>query len=109
MVSFSWLAAPYWALEVFSTRKNFSGNRLLGSERLNRRGLHVWRSRLAHKMAWRRRARLAHLLAPEDRAFFAENGYVEKRNLLPEADFRRLVEEVMALEVPAREMREGTR
>lgn len=103
----SWLLAPLWPLQIFTSKKNIRSNPILGSERLNRRGLHVWRTRLAHRLAWRRRARLAHLIGEEDRRFFDRNGYVEKRSFLPDDVFRSLVTEVTALTAPANEMQEG--
>ena len=101
------LRAPLWPLEIFSARKNFVGNPILSSERLNRRGLHVFRARLAADLAARRRARLARLVSAEDRAAFERDGFVAKPGFLTEADFAALAREVMALEAKATEFREG--
>ena len=101
-----WLMTPIAAARVFSGAKSFA-DPILGSERLNRRGLHVWRTVLAARLADRRRARLARLVPAEDRLFFAENGYIEKKDFLPVASFAALVSEVMAITAPAREMKEG--
>lgn len=101
-----WLLAPLDAGRIFSGSKTFA-NPVLGSERLNRRGLHVWRTRLAHRLADRRRARLAHLVSAGDREDFARDGYVAKENFLPPDVFQALVAEVLATAAPARENREG--
>lgn len=106
MTALRYLLAPLWAAQLFTSRKSFSGG-LLGSERLNRRGLHVARVRLAERMAWRRRAGLSHLVSPEDRAAFERDGYIEIRDLLPPEHFRALLEEVRSYRGPAREMTEG--
>lgn len=102
-----WLLLPWWALEVFTGRKSFVGNPILGSARLNRRGLHVWRSRLAGRMAERRRRRLAAGVDAGDRAAFARDGFVARPQVLDPALFARLRAEVAAYEAPAYEFREG--
>ncbi|MDR4305591.1 phytanoyl-CoA dioxygenase family protein [Chelatococcus sambhunathii] len=102
-----WLMAPIWAAQILTGAKSFCDNRILGDERLNRRGLHVWRIRLANRMADMRRARLAERLDPADREEFARNGFIMKRNFLPEAQFRALVAEVENTKAPVREMKQG--
>ena len=42
-----WVMLPVWIGQVFSSEKSFHHNPILGDEKLNRRGLHTWRSRLA--------------------------------------------------------------
>ncbi|MFT8243252.1 phytanoyl-CoA dioxygenase family protein [Roseomonas sp. BN140053] len=102
-----WLLLPWYAGQVLTGRKVFSGNPILGSERLNRRGLHLWRVRLAGRLAAWRRKRLAHLVSPEDRAAFARDGFVEVPELLPPAAFEALAQHLGTLVAEAREMREG--
>ena len=102
----SWVAAPLDALRVLTGAKSFRSS-IIGSEALNRRGLHVWRSRMAYRLAARRRRRLEHLVAPADRDAFARDGAVTKPDFLPPELFADLVRQVHALRVPAREMREG--
>jgi hypothetical protein len=102
-----WLLAPVWAAQIFTGAKSFADNGVLGSERLNRRGLHVWRVKLTYAMAERRRAKLAHRVPSADRAAFAQNGFIEKRNFLPEALFRDVVAELDSVAAPAREMKQG--
>lgn len=101
-----WLAWPFAAARVFTGAKSF-GLPVIGDEALNRRGLHVWRTRLAHRLAEGRRRRLEHLLSAEDRAAFARDGVVIRPGFLPRPVFDDLVREVLALVAPAREMREG--
>ncbi|WP_275790916.1 phytanoyl-CoA dioxygenase family protein [Pararhizobium gei] len=97
---------PFGLLQVVTGKKDFRGP-VLGSERLNRKGLHVWRVKTTARITDWRRGKLKHLVSDVERAFFAENGYMERRNLLPDAEFKALVAEVEALKAPAREMREG--
>ena len=101
----NWLAAPLWPLEIFSATKAFT-NPLLASERLNRRGLYAYRVALAHRLADRRRRRLARLVTPEERHQYDEAGAIVTRPLAP-ADLAALQAEVNALRAPAYEMREG--
>jgi hypothetical protein len=102
-----WLMAPVWAAQIFTGAKSFCDNRILGSQRMNERGLHVWRIRLAHRLAERRRGRLGLRLAPEDREAFARDGFILKRDFLPDDTFRALVEEIGRTEAPVREMKQG--
>ncbi len=89
-----WLAAPFWIFQVFTGAKTFGANPILASPTLNRNGLHAWRTRLAHHVADRRRARLRHLLTADELAAFRTNGYLVKRDFLPAADFAALVGEI---------------
>jgi hypothetical protein len=92
----AWLLLPLWLAQVFTARKAFSLNPILGSVRLNRRGLHAWRTRLAHRLAAGRRAKLQGLLTPDERAAFERDGFLVKRDFLPAAEFAALLAEVGA-------------
>lgn len=99
---------PVWAMQVLGPTKSFARNPILGSPRLNRMGLHRWRIDTAHRMAaWRRRG-LARAIGEEAVHEFAAQGYFLRRNFLPPEIWDRLKEEVAALRMPAREMREGS-
>ena len=98
------LTVPLYAVRVFTGSKTFN-DPILGHEKLNRRGLHVWRTVLAHRMSDMRRRRLEHLVSEVDRAAFAQDGFVMKPHLLPPDTYRELVDQLMRLEAPAREMR----
>ena len=74
----SWLMAPIHVAALVTSAKSFRDNPVIGSPTLNRAGLHVARMRLAHRMAERRRERLAPLISNEDRAAFARDGFVIK-------------------------------
>ena len=80
---------------------------MLGSRRLNRAGLHLWRIRFAHWLAWRRRRRLAGSIPPEIRDQFDRDGFVLLPNFLPEGDFRRLQSAILQSEFECREHRQG--
>ena len=98
---------PWYAISIFTGEKSFRRNPILGSVRLNRRGLHVWRVKLAARIvAWRRQY-LEYMISDEDRNAYDANGYIEKRGLLPPDLFAALVTEIENLRVPAREMYEG--
>ncbi len=107
MSPLSYLKAPIWVLGLAGTDKSPRKNPILGSERLNSWGLHKKRVRIAADLAAARRARLAHDLDPEQRAFFDENGYFLVRNFLPEDVYAKLKEEVFNQPLEAREMRQG--
>ncbi|RVT91171.1 phytanoyl-CoA dioxygenase family protein [Sphingomonas crocodyli] len=101
------LLAPWWAAELLTGAKSFLDNPIIGSQRLNARGLHGWRVATAHAMAARRRAKLAKALSPEDLASFTENGFVAVQNFLPPETFAQLRDQILAFEGPAREMIQG--
>jgi hypothetical protein len=101
------LWAPWWLLQLGTGAKSFADNPLIGSRRLNEAGLHVARVQLAHRLAWSRRRRLAHLLPPDDRTAFARDGFIEKHGFLPADTFARLRDAILAHPAPAREMVQG--
>ncbi|MCJ2188348.1 phytanoyl-CoA dioxygenase family protein [Novosphingobium beihaiensis] len=101
------LLSPLWALQLLTGAKSFLDNPLIGSRRLNARGLHVKRVKLAASLcAWRRR-RLAHKVRPEWRAAFDRDGFVMIPNVVPPEQFPTLRRALLAYEGPAREMRQG--
>ena len=103
----SWLLMPAHLAAVATRAKSFRGNPVIGSPALNRAGLHVARMRLAQRMAEWRRDRLAPLLSDQDRAAFARDGYILKRDFLPAAVYAAVRREVVAFAAPARQQVEG--
>lgn len=101
------LAAPFWIVQLATGAKSFLDNPLIGSKRLNRLGLHAARVRLAHWLAWRRRARLASRIGADEREQFARQGFVAIENYLPAPQFAALREAVLRQQAPAREMLQG--
>jgi Phytanoyl-CoA dioxygenase (PhyH) len=98
---------PFWTLALATGAKSFRDNKVIGSPALNRLGLHSARIRLAHKLAWSRRRRLAALVAPEDRAAFDRDGFFVKRNFLDPETFAALKDQALQFRAPAREMVQG--
>jgi Phytanoyl-CoA dioxygenase (PhyH) len=103
----SWLLAPIHALALAGSAKSFRDNPVLGSAALNRRGLHIGRKRLAMRMGARRRAALAHLLTPAQRADFDRDGYLVLPDFLPPERFAALRAEILGLSTRAREFVDG--
>ena len=101
------LLTPWWAAQLLTGAKSFRDNPLIGSDNLNRRGLHIGRINLARKMAEQRRARLAAAVDPADLAAFERDGFVEKRGFLPPDVFAALRDQILAWPGPAREMIQG--
>ena len=102
-----WWRAPVWLLALATGAKSFADNPILGSERLNRRGLHVARVRLAHRLAWMRRRRLGSSVRAEWRAQFDRDGFVEIRDFLPPDQFERLRQSLLSSSFDAREQQQG--
>lgn len=101
------LLAPLWALQLATGAKSFLDNPLIGSQRLNRRGLHVARVRLADAMCRWRRRRLASRVRSDWREAFDRDGFVAIPDIVPPAEFAALRAAVLGYEAPAREMRQG--
>lgn len=101
------LMAPLWTLQLATGAKSFLDNPLIGSQWLNRRGLHVARVRLAALLCDVRRRRLAARVRPEWREAFDRDGFVAIPDIVPPEEFVALREAVLAYKGPAREMRQG--
>jgi hypothetical protein len=98
---------PLWSAELLTGAKSFERNGILGNRWLNERGLHTGRVRLAHRLADRRRQRLAAAVQEGDRAAFVRDGFIVRRGFLPDAVFRSLLAEVQGYRFALREKREG--
>lgn len=103
----SWLFAPIHLAALATGAKSFRDNPIIGSPSFNRRGLHVVRMRAAHRMAERRRTKMAGLVSDEDRAAFARDGFVLKHDFLPEPAFAALKEQALSFVAPARQQLQG--
>ncbi|MEP4034220.1 phytanoyl-CoA dioxygenase family protein [Roseibium polysiphoniae] len=101
------LKTPFWAAELASGAKSFADNPIIGSRRLNEKGLHVARTRLAERMSDWRRERLSDLVADEDAVSYARDGFVVRRNVLPEDQFQELKREITTNRFAAQEMLQG--
>jgi hypothetical protein len=107
MAVFAPLRALAWPLGVLGQEKSFVANPIIGSPRLNRMGLHRARVAAAARMAALRRARIAPLIAPADRAQFEAQGFVMRENHLSPEVFAAVTREVFGQDLPAWEMRQG--
>ncbi|MDQ3143887.1 MAG: phytanoyl-CoA dioxygenase family protein [Pseudomonadota bacterium] len=102
-----WWRTPFWLLSLLTGAKSFADNPILGSQRLNRAGLHVFRLKMAHAMARMRRARLAKLIPDELREQFERDGFIVIRNVLPDDTFRHLQSSILGAELECREHQQG--
>ncbi|MTH97907.1 phytanoyl-CoA dioxygenase family protein [Roseibium sp. RKSG952] len=101
------LKSPLWAAELATGAKSFCDNPIIGSRRLNARGLHVGRVRLAQQMSdWRRR-RLASFVPEDMRANYDRDGYLRYDNVLSETDLAGLRAEVEQNRFHAWDMKQG--
>lgn len=101
------LMAPVWAVQLLTGAKSFLDNPLIGSRRLNARGLHLARVRLAAGLCAMRRRRLAGKVRPEWRAAFDRDGFVTIPDIVPPDQFPALRAALLNYRGPAREMRQG--
>ncbi len=98
---------PVWTVQLATGSKSFEHNKVIGSPRLNERGLHTARVALAHRIAASRRRRLAGLVSAADREAFDRDGVVVHENFLPPEHFAALQAQVQAYRGPLREIAEG--
>jgi phytanoyl-CoA dioxygenase PhyH len=98
---------PLWIAQLATGTKSFERNALIGSQRLNRWGLHASRVAIAYRLAQARRRRLARLVSEEDRAAFDRDGFVVRPNFLADDQFAALQDQVRAYRGPLREITEG--
>ncbi len=101
------LFAPIWVLQLATGAKSFIDNPLIGSRKLNARGLHCARVRLADAMSQWRRRRLAGQVRPEWREAFDRDGFVAITDVVPPEEFAALRDAILSYVGPAREMRQG--
>ena len=103
-----WLLLPLHVLAVATGAKSFRDNPVLGNARLNRWGLHLWRKRLAQRLAARAAAAAGGRASPpRDRAAFERDGYLAIPDFLPPAEFARMRAELLGWPTPAREFVDG--
>jgi hypothetical protein len=94
---------PFYGLAVLTHAKSFRDNPVIGSKRLNRKGLHVLRRKVAARIGAHRRRQLEKLVSAQDIADLERDGFIVKRDFLDEATFRAFRDEIMGLETLARE------
>lgn len=102
-----WWRAPIWALALFTGAKSFADNPILGSRRLNRAGLHLFRLKAAHALAGYRRARLARHIPARLREQFDRDGFIVIEDVLPDAEFRRMQEVILGTDLECRAQQQG--
>ncbi len=102
-----YLLLPWYIAQLPTGAKAFCDNPVIGSPMLNRWGLHVGRIRLAAALARSRRRRLRHLASESDRLAFARDGFIEKQEFLPPAEFHAMREQVLGYCGAARETTQG--
>jgi hypothetical protein len=101
------LLLPIWTIQLLTGAKSFADNPIIGSAALNRRGLHIRRLLIAHRLAAMRRRRLAARISAEDRDVFNRDGLLIKPDFLPADWFAELLAEVKTYRGPGREMLQG--
>lgn len=101
------LLVPVWLLQLFTGYKSFLDNPLIGSRRLNARGLHRLRVRLADALCRWRRRRLARHVRPDWIEAFERDGFVAIPDVVPPPEFPALRAAILSYEGPAREMTQG--
>lgn len=88
------LKFPLHFLQLFSGAKSFENNVLLGSRFLNKHNLHVYRVKLAMRMANMRRRRLVKLIPEHLAVAYEQDGIVQIENFLDEDHFQALLHEI---------------
>jgi hypothetical protein len=98
---------PLWIAQLATGTKSFERNGVIGSRRLNQWGLHTARVSIAHRLASKRRRKLAALISQQDKEAFDRDGFVVRPNFLPPEQFAALLAQIKAHRGPLREISEG--
>ena len=101
------LLSPFYALQLASGAKSFGDNPFIGSKWLNKKGLHEKRVAIAMRMAAWRRKRLEHLVTPDDRRQYAENGFVKIEDFLSPEVFAAVTRELAERDFERHDMMQG--
>lgn len=99
--------SPIRLLQLATSAKSFLDHPMIGSQRLNRMGLHRARVAIADTLCRFRRRRLARHVRQEWREAFDRDGFVAIENAVPPAEFAALRRAILGYCAPAREMRQG--
>jgi hypothetical protein len=99
--------SPLWVAQLATGTKSFERNLVIGSQRLNERGLHAGRVAVAYRLASARRRKLARLISIDDREAFDRDGFVVRPNFLPSGLLGELLAQAKAYRGPSREITEG--
>lgn len=102
------LLSPLYALQLASGAKSFADNPIIGSKALNKMGLHSKRVSIAMDMADKRRRSLSHLVTPDQRREYEENGFVKIENFLPPEVFAQVTAELENSHFDRYDMLQGT-
>lgn len=102
-----WWRTPFWLAALLTGAKSFADNPILGSERLNRAGLHVWRLKSAHRLAGWRRRRLARGVPSALKHEFDRDGFVVVPDVIPEGQFERLRSAIFEAGLECRSHQQG--
>ncbi|WP_374408348.1 phytanoyl-CoA dioxygenase family protein [Pelagerythrobacter sp.] len=98
---------PIRVAQLATSAKSFLDHPLIGSQRLNRMGLHRTRTAVADALCRWRRRRLARHVPREWREAFDRDGFVAIENAVPPEEFAALRRAILSYVGPAREMRQG--
>ncbi|MBT6276216.1 MAG: phytanoyl-CoA dioxygenase [Chromatiales bacterium] len=101
------LRLGYYALSPMTQAKSFRDNPVLGSTVLNRLGLHLFRVAAAAAFTRMRRAVLRPMISAADAQALQRDGFVTKRDFLPQGQFQELRAQVETLDASVHTMLEG--
>ena len=105
--SFEKLRILLSAFSVFTGAKSFESNPLIGNAYLNRKGLHLFRMKLAARLADRYRRSLHHRVAQDRRDQYQKNGFISVENILSKQTFQSFRNEILRCHWDRQEMNQG--
>jgi len=89
---------PVYAVRLLTGEKDFTSNPVLASDWLNKRGLHIFRKRIAAFFSNARRKRIAKQLPAEQIEIFNHQGFIQLNNFLAPLEFKQVCDELCATE-----------
>ncbi len=101
------IQTPFWLFELLTSAKSFKDNPFLGSQLLNKLGLHVVRLVASNLIMRGRMWLLALPVSSQDRQNYFNNGFIIKEDFLSDEAFSLLEKEAKAFQGQFREARQG--
>lgn len=95
---------PVYAIRLLTGEKDFSSNPVLANSWLNKRGLHIFRKRIAESLSTARRKHMAKQLPAEQVEIFNRQGFIQIDNFLAPLEFKQVCDELCAAEWAMLEM-----
>jgi hypothetical protein len=95
------------AFSIFTGAKSFEKNPVIGNEYLNKKGLHLFRMKAAHRVASLHRLLLKNRVPMQYRRQYDKQGYICIENYLPQGTYEELKQQILTSDWDRLDMNQG--